>query len=126
MFISSQTTVAQGTTPKDPIVTKVKVCAGTITKITIKPAPGPRGEVYAKIRYRENSIFPQNEDEWIPLETYPVEITPMWSDWDGTYVISLLFCAPQARYSHIVDVDIEILETPTINQAFDKFVMKGY
>lgn len=125
MFTSTETTIPAGTTPKDPVITKVKLCDGTVTQITIRPADGPRGEVYAKVRYRESSIFPQDEDEWVPLEAYPVVITPMWSHWDGTFVLNLVFCSPLARYSHIVDVEIEVLESPTVAQALDSFILKG-
>lgn len=125
MFSSVETTIPAGTLPEAPVRTFIKLCAGTIIKIVINSAPGVRGEVYAKIKYRESSIFPQDEDEWVPLAGYPVELNPDWSNWDGTYVISAVFCSPQAIYSHIVDVDIEVLETPTISQALVDFVEKG-
>lgn len=126
MFTSVETTIPAGTAASDPIATIIKLCAGTITSIIIRPAQGPRGEVYCKIKYRANSIAPQDEDEWIPLEEHPVIMSPEWSNWDGTYKISAVFCSPQARYDHIVDVDVEVLESPTMSQSLRDFIDKGF
>lgn len=125
MFKSISTTVPAGTQADDPIQTPVKLCGGTITRVVIRPAIGPQWEVYTKILYRETSIIPGEEEEWIPLERDPVVIEPQWNLWDGTYVIDILLCSPEARFSHTIVYDIAVLESMTEVQAIEDLISRG-
>jgi hypothetical protein len=125
MFKSIAVTVPAGTQPDAPIQTSVKLCDGTIRTVTIRPAIGPQWELYAKIVYREVSIIPFEETEWIPLEQYPVESHLNWDRWDGTYTIDILACSPQARFEHTFVVDIEVEEGFTEVQAIMDLISRG-
>lgn len=125
MFKSVEIIVPKETTENTPQQTVVKLCKGTLKSITIRPAPGPRWELYVKVRYREFSIFPINDDQWVPLEEHPVRIEPNWNNWDGTYDITIECCSPQARYPHTILVDIEIEEQYTLYQLLFEFIKRG-
>lgn len=126
MFKSISITIPPGTPADEPIETSVKLCDGTIRRITIKPAIGPQWELYTKIIYRESSIIPTDESQWIPLEREAVIVEPNWARWDGTYIIDILGCSPDARFSHSFVVDIEVEEGLTTVQALEDLILRGF
>lgn len=125
MFKSIEITVPAGTTSSNPIQVPLKLCKGTIISVTIRPAPGPQWELYAKIGYRETSVFPFDETEWIPLEREPVTAQLNWARWDGTYIIDIYGCSPQARFSHQFTVEVEVEEGPTTVEAILDLIARG-
>lgn len=125
MYKSISVLVPAGTQPTEPVQELVKLCEGTITSIVIRPAIGPQWELYAKVMYREIAIFPFDATEWIPLEQYPIEIHPNWNRWDGTYVIEILGCSPDARFNHTFSVDIEVEEGLTEVEAILDLISRG-
>jgi len=125
MFKSISITVPAGTTVDDPVVTFLKLCKGTISSITIRPASGPQWELFCKIEYRETALFPFDESEWIPLEREVVRIEPNWSRWDGTYNIEILSCSPDARFTHTYMVDVEVEEGMSAVEAILYLISKG-
>ncbi|NIW97367.1 MAG: hypothetical protein GWN13_03810 [Phycisphaerae bacterium] len=125
MFKSLEITVPAGTQADNPVHESLKLCQGTITSISFRPAPGPQWELYAKIEYRETPLVPFDELEWIPLERDVVEVKPNWARWDGTYTIDIYGCSPQARFSHSFIVDIEVEEGPTMVEAILDLISRG-
>lgn len=125
MFKSIAVTVPAGTQADEPEHEEVKLCAGTISSITIRPATGPQWELYAKIEYRETPLVPFAVAEWIPLEREVIEIHPNWSRWDGTYVVDVYGCSPDARFNHTFIVDIEVEEGMTTVEAIQDLIARG-
>lgn len=125
MFKSVSITVPPGTQPNEPVEYNLKLCKGIISSIVIRPAPGPQWELYAKIVYREVSIVPFDETEWIPLERESVVTHLNWSNWDGTYDIDILACSPAARFTHTFNVDIEVEEGMTEVEAIQDLISRG-
>lgn len=125
MYKSISVTVPAGTQADDPVREPLGLCDGTIISITIRPAPGPQWELYAKVEYRETPLVPFDESEWIPLDREPVVSQPMWDRWDGTYVIDILGCSPDARFEHTFLVDVEVLEGMTMVQAIQDLISRG-
>jgi len=126
MFKSISVTVPSKTTEENPHIVFVKLCPGTLKRIVFRPPPGPNWEVYGKVTYRENSIVPTDQLEWIPLEKYPVECVTNFDNWDGTYTVNLEFCSPDARFSHTIVVDLEVDEKPSLIKLFTDFVQRGF
>lgn len=125
MFKSIMVTVPPKTPEVVPVSTEVVLCKGVLTHVCIRPPPGPNWEVFGKIRYRETSIIPGDELEWIPLERYPVDVYPNWEEWDGTYTFDVLFCSPDARFSHTIVVEFEIDEKTTITGLLMDLISRG-
>lgn len=125
MFKSISVTVPPGTRPEAPVHIPLKLCKGTIISITIRPAVGPNWELFAKIGYRETSLIPFDETEWIPLERDPVVSQLNWSRWDGTYDIDIYGCSPQARFVHTFIVEVEIEEGMTTVEAILDLISRG-
>ncbi len=125
MFKSIAVTVDPGTKPDAPKQVSLELCEGTIKSIAIRPAVGPQWELYCKIVYREVSIIPFDDTEWIPLERDVVVSNPNWSRWDGTYVIDILGCSPAARFTHTFIVDIEVEEGQTVVEAIQDLISRG-
>lgn len=125
MFKSISVTVPAGTQPDAPVHEPMRLCAGTITSIAFRPAVGPQWELYAKVDYRETALVPFDELEWIPLERDVIKVYPNWSRWDGTYVIDIYGCSPQARFNHTFIVDIEVEEGPTTVEAILDLISRG-
>lgn len=125
MFKSIEITVPAGTQPEDPVHETVRLCKGTITSVTFRPAIGPQWELYAKIDYRESPLIPFDELEWIPMERDVIEVKPNWARWDGTYYIDIYGCSPQARFSHKFIVDIEVEEGLTTVEAILDLISRG-
>lgn len=119
-------TVPPQTTATNPVQEYVKLAKGTLDKVVIRPAPGPNWEVYIKVKYREFSLIPLNDDEWIPLERWPVEVNPEFDSWDGGYEMLIECCSPGARYSHTVEVEFHVLEKLSIRQMVQAFVSGGF
>jgi len=126
MYKSISVSVPPKISEQEPLSTTVKLCNGTLSRVVVRPPPGPNWEVYFKLTYREVSILPIEELEWIPLEQYPVDATLNWSEWDGTYDVNVLFCSPDARFEHTIVVDFEIDEKPSLVKLFTDFVQKGF
>lgn len=125
MIKSIEVNVPKQTSVILPVQKVIKLCDGFISSVTFRPPPGPNYEVYAKIRYREFSLVPLSELDWIPLEKYPVMFPLNWNDWDGTYDLLLEFCSPGARYEHNIVVEIIVEENATTQQLFREFIDKG-
>jgi len=125
MFKSIEVTVPAGTQPETPVRIPLSLCKGTIKSITLRPAPGPQWELYAKVQYRETPLVPFDESEWIALERDAVLSQPNWSRWDGTYVIDILGCSPQARFNHTFIVDVEVEEGMTMVEAIQDLISRG-
>jgi len=126
MFKSIEITVYSKTLSTTPKQAVIELCKGTLRQIVLRPAFGPNWEVYARVKYREYLLWPNDESEWVPLERYPVEILPNWSNWDGTYDITIELCSPQARFNHNVVVDIDVDEQPSFLTLFKDFIAKGF
>ena len=126
MFIAKEIVVEKGTTATAPQITTVGLGKGVLQRVTIRPAPGPNWEVYAKVVYREFSLLPLNHDDWVALERYPVEVFPNWSNWDGTYDMEVWTCSPQARFNHTIQVEFEIEENNTVIQLLKDFISRGF
>jgi len=126
VFKSISVTVPAKRQEENPLSTIVKLCDGTLSRVVVRPPPGPNWEVYFKLMYRETSILPVEELEWIPLEQYPVDATLNWSEWDGTYDVNVLFCSPDARFEHTIVVDFEVDEKPSLVKLFTDFVQRGF
>jgi hypothetical protein len=125
MFKSVEITVPAGTQPEEPVHEVLKLCQGTITTITFRPAVGPQWELYAKIEYRESPLVPFDELEWIPLERDVITVHPNWARWDGTYYIDIYGCSPEARFNHTFILDVEVEEGPTVVEAILDLIQRG-
>jgi len=125
MFKSISVTVPPKTTEENPLSFRVKLCDGTLSRVVVRPPPGPNWEVYFKLMYRETSILPVEQLEWIPLEQYPIDATLNWNEWDGTYEVDVLFCSPDARFEHTIVVDFEIDEKPSLVAVMLDFIRRG-
>lgn len=125
MFVSELITVPAQTPASNPVNYPIKLGPGTLVNITIRPAIGPRWEVYVKVEYRELCILPLKEDEWIPLEQYPIEAHYNWGEWDGTYTVNVLLCSPQARFSHDIVVEITVNEKASTEELLQEFIDQG-
>jgi hypothetical protein len=125
MFKSISITVPAGTPAEEPVSKSLRLCNGTIKTVSIRPAVGPQWELYVKIEYRESSLIPFDESEWIPLEREVITVYPNWSRWDGTFSIDILGCSPQARFVHTFVVDIEVEEGMTEVEAIQDLISRG-
>lgn len=126
MFVSQQITVTPGISASAPIITTIKLCKGTLKRVIFRPAPGPNWEVYGKLLYREFHLFPRDTSEWLALEAIPILIEPDWNDWDGLYAVDIWCCSPTARYTHNIQIELEVQETPTLAELFHNFIQMGF
>lgn len=126
MYRSVECTVPAGTEADDPYSETVKLAKGTLRRVSIRPAPGPNWEVYARVRYREFSLFPIDDDEWVTLERDPINIETNWDSWDGTYDMTVEFCSPDARFQHKVNVEFEVDEKPTLQEILLRLVKGAF
>lgn len=103
----------------------LNVAKGVLTKVGIRPAPGPNWEVYTRILHFENAIIPDDNDEWIPLEREALYFYPEFSDWKGVYSLTIEICSPEARFPHTVQFDIDVSEKATSRELMEQMVKAG-
>lgn len=125
MIRQIEVTVLAATTVASSNITKIKTCKGTLSKVVVRPAPGPNWEVYFRILHMHNAIIPDSNSEWIPLEREALEFYPHFTEWKGLYELTIEFCSPQANYPHVIQIEIDIQETPDIVETMQDFIAKG-
>lgn len=117
-------------TPKISLANKtsdvVKVSKGTITKITIQSAPGVNGEIYVRVIHFENSIVPDESGEWITLTGTRQEYSLQFNNWHEVYSVTIEICAPDTKFTHNINIEIELEEQMTIQQLFSSFIQGGF
>jgi hypothetical protein len=119
-------TVEPGITSSNPDEYTIKLSEGTLTHVAIRPAPGPNWEVYIRFLHLESAIIPNDNDEWIPLERETLDFYPSFDLWQDVYTIKVQICSPQAKYSHTVQIEINLAEQKTTEQLLDAFIKEGY
>lgn len=125
MIISREYTVEPKTSLVDKIIDPVKLGKGTLTKISFHSASGVNGEVYVRIIHFEDSLVPNETDEWIPLTGTRQEYHLQFSNWQTIPVVTIEICAPDARFTHKINIEIELTEELTLPQLFKAFIKGG-
>lgn len=119
-------TIQPGVTSKAPDEYTIKLGKGTLTQVSVRPAPGPNWEVYIRFLHLESAFIPNDNDEWIPLEREKLDFSPGFDLWKDVYVIKVQVCSPQARYPHTVQVELTLAERDTSEQLLDRIVQGGF
>lgn len=125
MIVQIEITVPAGTSVNEPIIEKLSLCKGTLTRFIVRPPPGPNWEVYTRLLHFENSVVPNDNDEWIPLERETLEFTPNFNDWKDVYELSIEVCSPQAKYRHIIQYELEVNELGTTGELINDLIQRG-
>lgn len=125
MIISREYTVAPKTPLADKIIDPVKLGKGTLTKVSFQSAPGVNGEIYARVIHFEDSIVPDETDEWIPLTGTRQEYILHFSNWHTVPVVTIEICSPDARFEHKINIEMELEEDMTLHQLFKAFIKGG-
>ncbi len=126
MIISREYTLSPKTSLADKQQDVVKVGKGTIKAIIFQSAPGVNGEVYARIIHFESSICPDETGEWIPLTGTRQEYNMHFNQWNKVYEVTIELCAPDARFQHKINVEIELDEEVTLQEMFSNFIKGGF
>lgn len=126
MIVQMEYTVNPSVTANNPDEYLIKLGKGTLTEVTVTPAPGPNWEVYIRFLHLENPIIPDDVNEWIPLERTRLEFHPMFDQWSEIYVLKVQLCSPQARYPHNVQVMVTLQEQETNEQLLSSLIEKGF
>jgi hypothetical protein len=125
MIRQIEVTVEPSTTAINPNITEIKIGQGLLSRVVVRPAPGPNWEVYFRLMHMDNSIVPDIKGEWIPLEKDALIFTPNFNDWKGVLRLNVELCSPEAKYKHTIQVEIEIEEKPSIVDTLHEFIQKG-
>lgn len=126
MYRSLLITVPAGQSATVPLRTEIKLTKGTLYRVTLQSAPGCNWEVYVRVTYREHNLIPVHNELWLPLAGGIVPVLLNWNEWDGTYVITVDACSPDARFDHDILVAFEIEEKSTLLDIFRDFVARGF
>jgi hypothetical protein len=126
MIISREYAIAPITLLSNRTKDTIKVGKGTLTKVTFYSAPGVNGEVYARVLHFENSIVPNETNEWIELQGTVQSFNLSFDDWHDIYNIDVEICAPQARFIHKINLELEISEHSTVVQLLTEFIKMGF
>lgn len=126
MIIHDAITVNAETSLESAEQKEYKLCKGVLTTVVILPAFGPNWEVFFRMLHLENSIIPDVNDDWIPLEREKLTFEPHFSDWKDVYKVKVEMCSPQAKYKHTVNLIITVLEIATAEQSLDKILQEGF
>lgn len=119
-------TVQPGVTSDSPDEYTIKLGQGTLTHVSVRPAPGPNWEVYIRFLHLESPIIPNDNDEWIPLERIALDFYPNFILWHDIYLVKVQMCSPQARYLHTVQVELTLVEHKTADQLMQSFIQEGF
>lgn len=125
MIISTALTIPAKTPSTSPIAQTLKVGKGTLTRVAIDVPDGPNWEVYVRVRHLESNIIPDKEDEWLPVNGHLYEFAPLYTHWQGIYEVALQACSPQARFSHSIEVTLEVNELGTTEELLDRLLRFG-
>lgn len=125
MIISREYLVEPKTLLSDKVIDLVKLGKGTLTKASFHSAPGVNGEIYARIMHFENSLVPDETDEWITLTGTRQEYQLHFNDWNAVHTLAVEICAPDAKFSHRINVELETEEDLTLPQLFKAFIKGG-
>lgn len=125
MIISREYTITPKLSLTDKIIDSVKLGKGTLTKVAFHSAPGVNGEIYVRIIHFEDSLVPDETDEWIPLTGSRQEYHLQFNSWHTIPVVTIEICAPEARFTHKINVELELEEDLTLPQLFKAFIKEG-
>jgi len=125
MITQLEITVQPQVQPDNPDRYTLNVAKGVLTKVGIRPAPGPNWEVYTRILHFENAIIPDDNDEWIPLEREALYFYPDFSGWKGVYTLTIEICSPESRFPHTVQFELTIAEKATSRDLIEQMVGAG-
>jgi len=125
MILHDEIIVTPETTVVVPVEHVYKLCPGTITSIVVIPAIGPNWEVYIRFLHLENAFIPNDNTNWIPLEKYMLDFNPLFGQWEDVYQIKCQVCAPQAKFTHNIQVIVTCQEIATIEESFDALLQIG-
>lgn len=125
MIRQIELTVTPQTTANNPQQVEIKLGKGVLSEVRIQPASGPNWEVYTRVLHLENSIIPDIEGQWIPLESELLTFKPEFNDWLGVYAVKIEICSPEARFSHTVQYALTLDEKPSMADIFSAFIKMG-
>jgi len=125
MIISREYNIDPKTAVENRVQDEIKLGDGTLVKVSVQSAPGVNGEVYFRLMHFESSIVPDETDQWITLTGTRQEYNMEFSDWHKVPVVIVEICAPDARFSHRINVELETIEDKTLTQLFTDFIKGG-
>lgn len=125
MIISREYLIEPKTSLSNKTSDIVKLGKGTLRKVSFHSAPGVNGEIYVRIIHFENSIVPDESGQWITLTGARQEYQLHYNDWNEVPMISVEICAPEAKFSHRINVEMETEEELTLPQLFKAFIKGG-
>jgi len=125
MIIHESITISRQTPVTQPNTKTVFVGAGTLSRVVVESAPGCNWEIYFSLLHLENSIIPDNSDQWIPLSGGKLEFYPGFNDWHNVHALTIRLCSPQARYNHTIQVSLEVTEHLTVDESLERLLKAG-
>ena len=126
MIISREYTTTPKLALSDMLEDAISLCKGILTRVSVQSAPGVNGEVFIRVLHFESALLPNEPDQWIPL-TGMLQNFPMhFNDWNDVYYLVVQLCAPDARFEHRINVEIEITEQETAEQIMSDFIDMGF
>lgn len=134
MFFSRAITVANTYTEANPLVTRIAVSHGVITRVSFRPRPGHSGLCHARVFYHEHQLFPVDRNQSLHGDTFPIE----WDEYEELftepYELVIRSWNVDETYSHTFDISFTILpqsviqpvpQLPTLLMRFLRMVGLG-
>jgi len=122
-FYSYCITVPVGRLEANPVERTVDLSHGVITKVSFRPRPGHCAELHAVVYHRRHQIFPENADDSLHGDTFPIE----WEDWyemfEPPFTLTIKAWNDDPDYDHTFDISFAMLpKFATLPYAFARTI----
>jgi len=126
-FYSYTITVPVGRLLANPVERTVDLSHGVITKVSFRPRPGHTGECHCVVYHRRHQIFPENADDSLHGDTFPIE----WEEWyemfEPPFTLTIKAWNVDPLYPHTFDISFATLpKFAALPYAFAKAIAEVF
>ena len=109
MFYTRSMTVPANTAEANALEQTIDLSHGVITRVIFRPRPGHASLLHVRVFYRRHQIFPDNADDDLHGDTFPVE----WEEWvemfEKPFTLTLFAWNDDDTYPHTFDIAFAML-----------------
>jgi hypothetical protein len=115
MLFECSITIPKATASTSPTAVILKVSAGVITKVMVRPRPGHSAVAHCVILHHEHQVWPSTETMEMHGDTFPIDWEEHYEIDQPPYELKIEGWNDSTLYSHTFDVYIAMLPTEVIN-----------
>lgn len=115
MLYESSITIPKETPATAPTVETLKVSAGVVTKVMVRPRPGHSAVAHLVIRYGGHQVWPSTENMEIHGDTFPIDWEEQHQLDQPPFELTIVGWNDSTLYEHVFDIYVAMLPFDVVN-----------